>query len=297
MDFRSLSWTSLSKQEREQIKPFLANCPYILQESKVSKILLITAVEQKAIAGVILCFYYPVIQAAMIAHLFVKPEARQKKIATRLIEVALDELKKKGITRLELRYATPTPDQGSIEALLKKFSFSKSIPLLKRYFFDPHRFNPVWLHSPPPLSKDEELLLWDARTPKDEEQAKIWVRENPLADLNSPFDPHFPYEPKTSFALKKNSELIGWVITQKLDEAKLRYSGLFVDSSVRGSGAGVALLAAAIREHVQLYPFLIGIAEVHETQTPLSWRKFVNRWLAPFSIENNIINYSYRLDF
>lgn len=96
-------------------------------------------------------------------------------------------------------------------------------------------------------TKGAEIIPWSTVT--DAERAR-------LEGVPALFEPAFAErgaDPHTSFALRKNGALAGWLFTHLLDPKTLSYTLLFVREDLRGSGIAFAMVACAVEKMVELY--------------------------------------------
>lgn len=297
MEIRLLSLSTLTEEERKAFLPLFENNHRTFEETKSSKIAAFFAFDEERPVGTIISSYYPAISQGLIAYFFVLPEYQNKSAGAELMKALLRYLHDLKIHSLEIHFNASSPMATSLQQILGNEGWSIPRTLTTRYFFDLHIFNPPWLKNPPPLRKDEELFFLQDLTKEEESTLKRWDRENPLLHILSPFDNDFPLETLNSLGLRIRGELAGWIATHRINSHTIRYSSLYIHSEHRGTGSAIALLAASIAIHKEKETDLLGLTEINEDNTPLYWKRFVEKRLASESTKLEEIKISHIFDF
>lgn len=297
MEIRLLSLSMLTEEERKALLPLFPSHSLSFEESKNSKLIACAAFYDSLPVGIIVSSCYPAIGQGLLKHYFVLPEYREKGVGTHLMQTLLNHLHDLKIRSLEIHFNASSLNAPSLQHILKESGWSNPQLLTTRYFFDLHIFNPPWLNNPPQLKKGEELFFLKDLTPDEASTLKRWDKENPLLHLLSPFDDDYPLENLNSMGLRIKGELAGWLATHRIDNRIIRYSSLYLHPEHRGTGSAIALLAASIAIHKEKETNLLGLTEINELNTPLYWKRFVEKRLASESTKLEEIKISHIFDF
>lgn len=71
-----------------------------------------------------------------------------------------------------------------------------------------------------------------------------------LAEL-SPFREEHLIEPRSSFGLRYQGQIVGWMITHRIAVDTVRYSALFIRPDLQSMGRAIPMLATAIRHQLE----------------------------------------------
>lgn len=220
--------------------------------------------------------------SAELLALSVAEPSRNKGIGTRLLTKLQEYIHKKGCVTLSALY----PIGQSISPVLEKI-FSHlgwSPPKLRkiRLHFDQKSFHPPWVNIKYPLPKGFTIFPWTELKKKEKE--RLWhLMEQGAIDITvSPFKNKGQFEPTNSLGLRKNNEVIGWVITLRPDSDTVEYASVFIFPEYRYTGFSAYLLAASIRLHLES-PIQLGAADLFLNQVDSQWVRFVKNRLLPYA--------------
>ena len=220
-----------------------------------------------------------------IASLYVKPAYRRHGVASMLLDKFEGLLKKKNISSIRYIYAAgegSTPVQ--IDGLLHKHHWPAPKPSL---LVTNGKFPDV---IPPRLNKKYSLedtvsiVPWSDITK--EEREKIRQQEGtPLWQnkLLSPFYFEQQIEPKCSYGVRKDGEVIGWLICHRMSPSVLRYSSLFIRKDLSKKGFGLLLLQKSLVSQLKR-AIPIGMFQA-DPKNRILWR-FVNHTLSNYLYDN-----------
>jgi predicted GNAT family acetyltransferase len=193
-------------------------------------------------------------------------------------------------TMLSLRCLTLTftydenhPQKEWLEHSFAKEGWLKPRLYFLRYTFKAAIFNPPWLSQVPPLYGGFKIIPWSHLTSEDREHLMERERQGRVrSDLAPSTHREETIEVRTSFVLKKEEEIIGWILTTKEEKESLNYSSFFIDLPFRGQGMAITLLAAAIQEQKRL-AIPIAFFEINLDKVPRYYEFFIQKRLAPYA--------------
>jgi GNAT superfamily N-acetyltransferase len=130
------------------------------------------------------------------------------------------------------------------------------------------------------LPSDMEIFLWQEITSKERlvieqtQSVKSWIKEQLY-----PFKHEESFEPLNSLGLRYRGEVVGWVLTKRLDVDTIAYNCMFVRKDLQRMGRGIALFVEAIkRQNMANIPK--GIWEVNQKNHLMI--RFINKYMLPY---------------
>lgn len=250
MNFVTLDLASIDKELQKTLKPLIPDAKFhcYLKNSNPfaasqASLLAVAAFEHEKPIGLVLGYFLPFLNYSEIDSLFVLEN--DKHVAEMLIRQLEVEVKKKKGVVISCKYESDRPDLEAFETLLKDLQWAKPKNLILHCHFYVQKFNPHWLNTPYALPKGISIFPWQELTKKEERELKKEEEEGIFPVEVSPFsDNHI--EPLNSLGLRYQDQVIGWMITHRLDEETIRYAFFYINPSYRHTIAPFALLTRSI---------------------------------------------------
>lgn len=229
--------------------------------------------------GLILAEYSQHDRRARICSLYVEPAHRCRGLGRALLAHMEQTLMDAGCVEAELIYTfhltTPV-----LERILEQLNWSPGCPfslmcVTERQLIE----NLPWLNHT--LSTSFTLFPWSELTLQDREtidQQRDSVLKYPFELC--PFREEHLIEPRSSFGLRYQGQVVGWMITHRLAVDTVRYSALFVRPDLQSIGRAIPMLATAIRRQLEDPQVTKGIFIVLLENALMV--KFVHRRLSPY---------------
>lgn len=148
------------------------------------------------------------------------------------------------------------------------------------YHFQVQEFHPPWFERDHPFSKEYSLFPWDELTPHEKETIEHHLSQGRFLRTMDPFE--HEAEPLNSFGLRYRGEVVGWIITHRVNAETIAYSKLFVDLEHRHKGEVIKLLIKSIKAQ-QNSPVPYALFKVNHLKTGKRWREFIEKRLTPFA--------------
>ncbi|WP_373543421.1 GNAT family N-acetyltransferase [Chamaesiphon sp.] len=252
-----------------------------------SSIVAIAASDANQPIGLALAQIQPDRQSCKVLSIFVKPNYRQQGIGTALLQRLEAELHQCQCDRAELTYTTGNPTTSSLERLLQKRDWSDPKPrmLVGKTTTDTISDAPWMKRISLPVAYS--LFPWQEITPTDrialQQQKSPWIPPMLL-----PFLHEENIEPLNSLGLRYQGEVVGWLITHRLDPATVRYTCGFIRPDLKLRY--ISLLANAIQIQIDAkIPFGIWTIPLEFS----SMAHFVKARMAPYliSLEESKVAY------
>lgn len=243
-------------------------------------------------AGIVFAFYHATAGFARIEHLFVAEEHRNQHIGRQLLASLEKEVKPR--TVLDIIYPENEPESPQIEKMLKAGGYTNSRPFIIRCVFEPATFYAPWIDSKFRYPKGCKEFRWKELREKDRKSIDTIQKQGHFPAHLSPFKEEETIEMINSLGLRMNGEVVGWIITHRVDPDTVRYSAFYIDHSLRGSGAAIHLLASSIRRHVAM-PTPVAVMDVSLDQADASWVKLVKRGLVPYAKKVIMLRQAWKL--
>lgn len=275
---------ALSEKEKKPLKELVIPTSYNLFDLSEKSIEVAIAYEGEVPVGLIAAYLYPSLSRGMVVSCFVKQGFRGQGIGLKLMQKLVDKLQEEKIRLCLISYNDWEESAHVFAKILQKTGWHEPKTAILHFYFDPKTFHPDWFESDTLwLPKDVTLFPWKEITKDEEETIKRWLKQNPQLNMFTPFGHKEPVDLVTSLGLRKNGEIMGWLVNHYKEPNIHRYTSLFVHPEIRGLGPGASLLKASIKQHVTKEPHLEGMGLLSEQQAPLYWKKFIDKRLMPFS--------------
>lgn len=238
----------------------------------------VLALAESGPVGLALAQLLPEQRAAEILSCFVLPEHRGRGIGRRLIGSMERALARQGVATAQLAFRDAWSGTPALRRILDQRGWEPPQPRLllgkstQKLFADA-----AWLDRarvPPRFS----IVPWMAVTEAERAALRETQGEQPwYPELLSPFQLPERVELLNSLALRRDRDVIGWIITHRLDQRTIQYTSLFVRPPFQRRA--VALLAASIRRQ-QASDLPFGIFQVALDNAAMA--RFARRRLAPY---------------
>lgn len=281
-----VSWEDISTAEkaatfREQTFGAYRSC---LENFDSERFLAVGAVVDGMPAGLILCR----LEDKPLAHIlsiYVVPALRRRGFAAELLRRAEERLATAGFQELEISYRSGREITPGLEALLAREGWPPSS--VRQIYCRTNGWKMLeagWIQSMD-LPPEYEVIPWSEVT--DEDRASILARqeEKPffLPELN-PLVHEVNHEPINSLALRLRGEVVGWLITHRIDGKCIRYTCSYLRPDLQSVGRLVALYGEAMRRQIAV----LGEDSTGIWTVPVKIPRmaaFVRRRFAPFLLD------------
>lgn len=218
-----------------------------------------------------------------IHHLFVLPEYRQQHIGTALFDRLLEEAKRLGGRSCFLSYPLGQPSTSAIEKIFLKAGWMTR-PLLIRCTYDVLNFYMPWATDEEyPYPEGYEEIMWKELSDEEKELLRRRQEQGAHPFYVSPFIQEERIEPLNSLVLRYQGEMIGWMMTHRIDVETIRYTTLYVERHVKHRGWVMAqLLSHSMRRHLA-QPTPWAILDIPLLYVSSAWLRFAEKRLFPYA--------------
>lgn len=224
----------------------------------------------------------PIMRGYELEHLFVHPGYRQRGIARQMVDQFIEFITKNNELVLTMYIASDNPSRVALERIASGPGWFPPKKFLERYHHDVYALNPPWFERIPPLPANFEEFPWSELTTQDEALIRRRVSQCAIPPSVNPLDrDQARIEFSNSLGLRRDGELIAWMITHRVEDEMIRYSALYIDPRFRNKGLSIRLVVNAIRKQ-QASPTQWGYYEVAVKDTLPSWKRFVQRRIVPY---------------
>lgn len=181
-----------------------------------------------------------------VLSLFVRPEARRRGLAGRLLAALEREAARRGAERMELLFRSTQPGAPAVRRLLAARGWSAPVPRLRLGKVDARLADAAALR-PRPLPEGYEIFPWsDLAAAERREVIERQQRAEWFPPALSPFQMEERIEPALSLGLRHAGRVVGWLIAHRVGDDLVQCTSLFVEAGHRRAGRGVPLLAAGV---------------------------------------------------
>jgi GNAT superfamily N-acetyltransferase len=271
--------------------PFLTNMTFpayagLLHALHRPEVVAVSASLPGAVLGLALGVRHERSAVGEVLSLFVVPEHRRQGLGGALLRRLEEGLAAAGCTRALLEYNTSTPTAPAVQRLVRSHGWSeprqKSIlckvsgAVLEAPFFREPLFSAIQDCLPSAV-----VFPWAELTEAEREQlrrgqeAERWIPDDLL-----PYVHEQGCDLRTSFGMRLDGAVVGWLITHRLSPPVVRYTCWYSRPEVQQQGGNLLLLREAVRAHAAEYPDGHGIFGVAVPRREFT--AFVRRRMAPF---------------
>lgn len=244
--------------------------------------------------GFILAKLFSSNQSAQLFSLFVIENERKKTIGTALFQALQNHAKSLKARSMGFEYLSSNPYAQAIEKILVKNDWSK--PLLYRIqcTFKVQEFHPPWFEKLSKVSRGLKIFPLKDLKAVERKLIKHQESQGTFPAYLSPFKNPETIDPINSQIVRYKHKLVGWIITHRIKKDTLKYTSLYIDRDLLGTGYGIQLLAEAIRrQQKSSVPF--SLFEVNLDHVDSSWIYFIKRRLLPYAISVERYNWAFNL--
>lgn len=235
------------------------------------------------IAGFLLASVSPGTRSSEIEGLAVLPAFRHRGIASEMVRIFEDRARELASVVGIILYEDRHPDLADIQAILKSRGWKKPQLHIQRYHFHVHEFHPSWFEREYPLSSDFEIFPWKYLTDKERSRIDYQLRGGTFdADVYPFSEVTDTTEYLNSLGMRHQGELIGWMVTHRLQPDTIRYSCFYICDHYRHRGFSLRLLIDAIRLQ-QKSDVPNATFELRVPRLEPRWCRFVEHRLAPYA--------------
>lgn len=246
------------------------------------KLFLLGAYCGEKLQGCALGSIYSGLKGAELHYISIDPALRNQGIAQKLLAYVPQLLKSKGLNYCWFRYLQEDPATQILEHLLAKMGWGAPYNELVRYIFEGVLFDPPWLHEKYTLPQDCQYFLWSELTDAERAHLKHQEEQQTFPRIVVPFSTHYAIEPSNSLGIRKNGEVVGWLITHRINLETVRYSVFYIDRDLRLSQtAGFLLSKSILLQKGTGIPW--ATCEINFKNVRPAWRRFVENKLKPYS--------------
>lgn len=214
-------------------------------------------------------------EEATLLSLYIVPQMRHKGFGGGLLS-ALEECAE------TLRVTFSDRHKDSLEPLFAKHGWSTPEQIMKLYYYDPATVIRSEMATPIRLSEPYSMQPYarcSAFELKDIEA--IHALPSFPKELSICKPEVFPVHNETSFVLKREGRVIGWVVTHMLSKRLVRYTSLYVRPEYEKKGIGVALMKQAAARHCHTDDLkgmlaVQGIPKSYEAMTRLAEKRLAS---------------------
>jgi len=219
--------------------------------------------------------------AAEVLSLFVVPEARGRGIGTALLARLEEEAAKDGAARIEAVYMTGQASQAALERVLAKRGWEepeRRMLTVRMRLEDVKRADWYGRYR---LGPEYEIFPWAELLPEERERLLVTQRETGWIkpDLEPwRFDAE-GFEPVSSVGVRKDGEVVGWVINHAMSDRVVRFTCSFIRRDLGRRGKIVPAYTESARRAAERFSELTFTVPIqHEGMSG-----FLTRWCAPFA--------------
>lgn len=196
-----------------------------------------------------------------------------------------EQSKHKRLRIVNLFFNEKGPEAPILHKALAKENWSQPELWVVSCYFD-KSFDPPWLHANFRLPKNFSFCSWESLSSEQISKLKEQERRAQFPLTLSPLR-HEEMDPKFSLFLLDDEEVVGWVITRRVDSSYLSYDAIYVDPKYKMIGLTIPLMAESIKQ-VMRSTIPGAIIDTYVTLYEPYWVEFMKKRLQPHSI--NVIN-------
>lgn len=252
----------------------------------------IEAVEKGDVIGFAMGVCELSLQRGRLASLFVKEKMRNKKIGTELVDFLENEFIKEGCPAICTEFADDNPSRQAIGKILSKDGWIPPTIYMLNCYFNVQEFHPPWFERNYPLPKTFEEFHWRDLKPKEKERLAYQAEQWTFHPSVSPFREAEIIEYQNSLGLRHENEVVGWMVTHRVDPDTIAYSALYIHREYHHKGYAIRILIDSIRlQQKSSVPY--SLFKVNLEEVDRSWIEFVKRRLVPYAQRTQRIYWSW----
>ena len=251
--------------------------PLNLSEGKVFGI---EVLENKETIGLLLGSYIPILKEGEIISIFIQPEYRNRGIGTKLLAKGQEFLLSQEYKTLTFCYQKEKEYSVFLEKILTKLNWSLPTPHTVDLYFIVKEFHPKWYRQYK-LPKYLEIVSWFAMTEEEKEFLMRMDEYEVIPSIVSPLHKNLEsIEPINSLIMRYQGNLVGWIVSNRINYDTIQYSSLFFFPEWRNVGWFIFLLSKSIfLQQESLIPK--AVLTINLENTDARWIHFVKEQLVP----------------
>ncbi|MCB1009875.1 MAG: GNAT family N-acetyltransferase, partial [Acidobacteria bacterium] len=220
---------------------------------------------------------------AELLSLFVAPEERRQGLGRLLTARVSEELAREGAATVRAVWTSGRPAIGYLERILAAERWSPPTARTVSVRFRPEEMLTLSLFSPRHLAALDSGLEFESWAEVSQEELAALRASNEAKPWITPglepwsYDEKIPYDAATSVAARLRGELVGWVLTQRIDARLLRWTVSFLDRRLSRRGRIVPVYQQSLERAVAAgYEFCVFVTPVRYP----NMLRFIDRWIS-----------------
>lgn len=296
---KKISLTELSSEEKaafSSLLPIQYRCCLDGKEpSSISfaKIIAIGLMYRNKPVGIAVSANYEDLGFATLFSINIEEAHRDLARAVDMVKEIELEVKRQEATIITFFFRKGDLDSQFLESLLAVCEWSGPKAHTLRYFFDCYTFSPKWFQQELKLPKHYEIFPWKQLKKTEREQLEAQYEEGYYSESVYPFEGEETIEFSNSLGLRSKGRVIGWVVTHRIAPDTIKYSCLYIQPEFQFLGASGKLLAESIKLQ-QKSSKRWSVFEIFLDENNRSWFKFIQKRLAPYALETDLIFQSWK---
>lgn len=252
---------------------------------KSGELFLLGAYLDHKLVGCVSFSIYRALYGSDLLYITVLPEHRGQGMGLSLMQFLKEELIRQNVHVCWAIYIKEDPSTPQIQNLMAQTGWGEPHHEFIRLFLD------AWEYVSPypsyPLPAGCEIFKWSEITDSERELLRKKDLQRSFPEYVTPFSDKYAVEPLNSLGVRYKGDIVGWLITHRINKETIRYSVFYVDPEFRGTACflemGNIAIATQHNSPVQWAMCEINFGKGHST-----WRRFAMRELAPHAkkIEN-----------
>lgn len=282
LDLKMMSPTLLEHYSKLQL-PFMKSLPHPINlfDPKNRLHYFIGATMDEVPVGLMIMNFSHQIKSADVNSLFIAEGYRRQKIASQMIQFAVEQLKVVDFKYIFITYPDRRTETPILESFFKKTGFLGKKRVFAEFIFDYSEFQPNWFTRKYTWPGEFQLFSWTELTYYEALVIKErYLQRHAFPTAVYPFQNEPSFEPLNSLGLRYKGQLIGWVITERISPNIINYDNLFIEHEFQAKGYSIQLLVDALKIHCE-HKIKWGMFKVNIIQASGRWLKFIRRRLAP----------------
>lgn len=244
--------------------------------------------------GVALGSTLKLIETANLYFLFVHPDFRNQKVGLQLMDFITQEFIKEKAEKASVLYSTEDPSYPYLEKILSSKGWHEPEVKVIRTTYDKYTFKPGWFGNPPELPPEYELFKWKDLKAAERAQLERQLWQKAFPDYLSPFREEEKIEFLNSLGVRHKGEVIGWIITHRLNPDTIRYTSLFFQKTFHHTGYSIRMVKEACKLQIAA-GIPIAVMDINVSSVSKVWLKFMQTRMFPFAIDTSYVKQSWRM--
>lgn len=242
--------------------------------------------EAGQLAGLAVANYYVNLSFAKLLSIRFVPGFKHADAILNLVSALEQNLKSQNCLLLTYFYSDSESELASTAEILRQAGWGEPQLRIVRCHFSDESFKPAWFYDSlqAKLPKGFNIFPWSQLSPNDIQVLKHQQSESTFPPAVSPFHDQPTIDPISSLGLRYQGQVVGWMITNRLEGNVIRFSSLYIDREFRGTKLTLCLLARSI-DLVIKAGIKHAILELNLTQADRGWITFVKEQLVPYTTQ------------